>query len=228
VWCPHDGVMIAVDRVRAREPSLRSAAIGSLLFSLLFTVHHVLQGAGPVASSVPDVAAYNVAHRDALLASEVALALGLLAFIAFLAPLVALLRRTGQETTAASLLIAGTAFIALGFMSTAAETALIGVADGHDPGAVDALNELQGRIPVVWTVSALATAISLAALRTGLLPRWLGIGGLVLAAVFLLAGVSSLIGRTVEGGYSLIGVALFIVWMLALAACLWRAAPAHA
>jgi prepilin signal peptidase PulO-like enzyme (type II secretory pathway) len=129
---------------------------------------------------------------------------------------------------AASLLIAGTAFIALGFMSTAAETALVGVADGHDPGAVDALNELQGRIPVVWTVTALVMAISLAALRTGLLPRWLGIGGLVLAAIFLLAGASSLIGRTVEGGYSLIGVALFIVWMLALAACLWRAAPANA
>jgi len=202
--------------------------MGSLLFSLLFALHHLLQGAGPVTSSVPDVAAYNVAHRDALLASEVALALGLLAFIAFLAPLVAVIRQAGHETAAVSLLVAGTAFITLGFMSTAAETALVGVADSHDPGAVDALNELQGRTPVVWAVTALATAISLAILGTGLLPRWLGIGGLVLAGIFLLAAVSSLVGRTVEGGYSLIGVALFIIWMLALTACLWRAAPANA
>ncbi|HEX2075003.1 MAG TPA: hypothetical protein VHF92_14570 [Geodermatophilus sp.] len=75
-------------------------------------------------------------------------------------------------------------------------------------------------------MTALATTISLATLRTGLVRRWLGIGGLVLAGIFLLASASSLVGRTVGGGYSLIGVGLFIVWMLALAACLWRAAPA--
>jgi hypothetical protein len=212
----------------ARRSSLRLAAIGSLLFSLLFAGHHLLQGAGPATSSVADVAAYNLAHRSALLSSEVALACGLLAFIAFLAPLVAVVRRAGEETLAVALGVAGTAFIALGFMSTAAETALVGVADGSDPGAIDALNELQGRTPVIWAVTALMTATSLAALRTGLLPRWLGIGGLVLAGIFLLASVSSLVGRTVEGGYSLIGVVLFIVWMLALSACLWRAAPANA
>lgn len=223
---PDHGVVTAVHVDRAPGSSLRLAAIGALLFSLLFAVHHVLQGVGPVTSTATDVAAYNVAHRGALLGSEVALGLGLLAFVAFLAPLVAVVRRAGHETTAVSLLVAGTAFITLGFMSTAAETALVGVADSHDPGAVDALNELQGRTPVVWAVAALATAISLATLRTGLLPRWLGIGGLVLAGIFLLASISSLVGRAVEGGYSLIGVTLFIVWMLVLTACLWRAAPA--
>jgi hypothetical protein len=41
-----------------------------------------------------------------------------------------------------------------------------------------------------------------------------------------LASIASLVGRGVEGGYSLIGVGLFIVWMLALAAGLWRTASA--
>jgi hypothetical protein len=123
---------------------------------------------------------------------------------------------------AVAVLVAGAVFLALGFMSTAAETALVGVADSNEPGAVDALNQLQGRTPVVWAVTALAATISIAIMRTGLLWRWLGIGGLVLAGVFLLASISSLVGRGVEGGYSLIGVGLFIVWMLVLSAGLWR------
>lgn len=83
------------------------AAIGALVFALLFVVHHVLQGTGPASSSAADVAAYNVAHRGALLGSEVALGLGLLAFIAFLAPFVVLIRRAGQETSAVAVLSYG-------------------------------------------------------------------------------------------------------------------------
>jgi hypothetical protein len=214
--------MTSVNLGNARGPSLRLAAIGALVFGLLFVVHHVLQGTGPAGSSAAEVAAYNVAHRSALLGSEVALGLGLLAFIAFLAPLVVVIWRAGQETVAVGVLVAGTVFLAMGFMSTAAETALVGVADSNQPGAVDVLNQLQGRTPVVWAVTALATTISLAILRTGLLWRWLGMTGLVLAGVFLLASISNLVGRGVEGGYSLIGVGLFIVWMLALSAGLWR------
>ena len=203
------------------------AAIGALVFALLFVVHHVLQGTGPASSSATDVAAYNVAHRGALLGSEVALGLGLLAFIAFLAPFVVLIWRAGQETPAVAVLVAGTVFVVLGFVSTAAETALVGVADSNEPGAVDALNQLQGRTPVVWAVTALAVAVSLAIRRTRLLWRWLGTAGFVLAGVFLLASISNLVGRGVEGGYSLIGVGLFVVWMLALAAGLWRTESAN-
>jgi hypothetical protein len=167
----------------ARRSSLRLAAIGAMVFSLLFVVHHVLQGTGPVSSSAAEVAGYNVAHRGLLLAGEVALGFGLLVFIAFLAPLSVVIWRAGQETTAVAVLVAGTVFWATGFMSTAAETALVGVSDSNEPGAVDALNQLQGRTPVVWAVTALVTMISLAILRAGLLWRWLGISGLVLAGV---------------------------------------------
>ena len=86
--------------------------------------------------------------------------------------------------------------------SAAAETALIGVADGNQPAAVVALNELQGRTPVVWTITALVAVISLAVHRTGLVWRWLGVVGLVAAAVFLLGSVFSVLGRTPEGASS--------------------------
>jgi hypothetical protein len=114
----------------------------------------------------------------------------------------------------------------MGLVSNAAETALIGVADSNQPAAVLALDQLQGRTPVVWTITALVAVLSLATLRTSLVWRWLGVVGLLAAAVFLLGSVFSVLGRTPEGSSSLAGVGIFIVWMLALSAGLWRSAAA--
>jgi hypothetical protein len=120
--------------------------------------------------------------------------------------------------------ISGGIFVAMGFVSNAAETALLGVADSNQPAAVVALDQLQGRTPVVWTITALVAVLSLAIQRTSLVRRWLGTVGLVAAAVFLLGSVFSVLGRTPEGSSSLVGVGLFIGWMLVLSAGLWRSA----
>jgi hypothetical protein len=89
------------------------------------------------------------------------------------------------------------------------------------------LNHLQGRMPIVWTITALTAAVSLAGLGAPLLPTWLGVAGLLAAGVFALGSMSSVLGRTIEGNSSLFGVGLFVVWLLWLllvALCLWRAA----
>jgi hypothetical protein len=57
--------------------------------------------------------------------------------------------------------VSGAAFVAMGFISQAAETALVGVADAGDQSAVLALNYLQGRIPIVWTITALTARLPL-------------------------------------------------------------------
>jgi hypothetical protein len=148
--------------------------------------------------------------------------LALLAFIAFLAALVPVIWRAGQEMLAVAVGISGGVFMAMGFVSNAAETALIGVADSNQPAAVLALDQLRGRTPIVWTITALVAVLSLAIHRTGLVGRWLGVVGLAAAAIFLLGSVFSVLGRTPEGTSSLVGVGLFIVWMLILSAGLWR------
>jgi hypothetical protein len=212
-----DSQLVDHDRVRSartdrpQSQPLRTAAVGGLAFTILYLVHRLLQGSGPDGSGAAAVAAYQVAHRGALLASEVAVGLALLAFIGFLAGLVPVIWRAGQETLAVAVAISGGVFVAMGFASNAAETALIGVADTNQPAAVLALDELQGRIPIVWTITALVR-------------RWLGVAGLVAATVFLLGSVFSVLGPTPEGGSSLVGVGLFIVWMLAVSAGLWRTA----
>jgi hypothetical protein len=203
---------------------LRTAAIAGLAFAVLYLLHRILQGTGPDSATAAAVAAYHLAHRSALLASEVAVGLALLAFIGFLAALVPVIWQAGQEPLAVAVAISGGVFVALGFVSTAAETALIGVADSDQPAAVLALDQLQGRTPIVWAITALVAALSLAIQRTGLVWRWLGMVGLVAAAIFLLGSVFSVLGRTPEGSSSLLGVGLFIVWMLVLSAGLWRTA----
>jgi hypothetical protein len=206
----------------SREPQVRTAAIGGLAFTVLYLLHRLLQGTGPDSSIAAAAAAYNLAHRTTLLASEVAVGLALLAFIPFLAALVPVIWRAGQQTLAVAVAISGGVFVAMGFVSNAAETALIGVADSNQPAAVLALDQLQGRTPIVWTITALVTVISLAIQRTGLVWRWLGVVGLVAAAIFLLGSVFSLLGHTPEGSSSLVGVGLFILWMLVLSVGLWR------
>jgi hypothetical protein len=52
----------------------------------------------------------------------------------------------------------------------------------------------------------------------------LGVAGLVVAGVFALGSMFSVLGRTVEGSSSLFGVSLYIVWLLLVALCLWQAA----
>jgi hypothetical protein len=59
---------------------------------------------------------------------------------------------------------------------------------------------------------------------TGLVRRWLGVAGVVAAVIFLLGSIFSVLGQTPEESSPLVGVGLFIVWMLALSAALWRAA----
>jgi hypothetical protein len=219
-----DALMTGAQLDRSPGRPLRTAAIAGLTFTVLYLVHRILQGTGPDSSDPAAVADYHLAHRSALLASEVAVGLALLAFIPFLAALVPIIWRAGQETLAVAVGISGGVFVAMGFVSNAAETALLGVADSNQPTAVVALDQLQGRTPVVWTITALVAVLSLAIQRTGLVERWLGVAGLVAAAIFLLGSIFSVLGRSPEGNSSLLGVGLFIGWMLVLSAGLWRTA----
>jgi hypothetical protein len=211
-----DALVTAAKPDRSPGQPLRTAAISALAFTVLYLVHRLLQGTGPDSSTAAAVATCQIAHRGALVASEVAVGLGLLAFIGFLAGLVPVIWQAGQESLAVAVAISGGVFVAMGFVSNAAETALIWVADSNQPAAVLALDQLQGRTPIVWTITAMVAALSLAIYRTGLVGRWLGVAGLVAAAIFLLGSVFSILGQTPEGSSSVVGVGLFVAWMLAL------------
>jgi hypothetical protein len=97
---------------------LRTAAIAGLTFTVLYLVHRILQGTGPDSSAPAAAADYHLAHRGALLASEVAVGLALLAFIPSLAALVPVIWRAGQETLAVAVAIGGGVFVAMALSPT--------------------------------------------------------------------------------------------------------------
>jgi hypothetical protein len=198
-WLVDDALVTSAHLDRAPGEPLRTAAIGGLAFTVLYLLHRLLQGTGPDSSTAAAIANYNFAHRGVLLASEVAVGLALLAFIAFVAALVPIIWEAGQATLAVAVGISGGVFVAMGFVSNAAETALIGVADSNQLAAVLALDQLQGRTPIVWTITALVAVLSLAIYRTSLVWRWLGVIGLIVAAVFLLGSIFSVLGETPRG-----------------------------
>lgn len=194
---------------------LRVAGGAGLVFAALYLAHVVLQSPGPADGSVATVAAYFTEHHIELLLSEVLNGIGLIVFVLFLAALAGPLRQAGEQAGATAVLVSGTAFVALGLVSTAAETALVRVADTGEPAAVMTLFELQAAVPVVFAVTAFTGACALALLRTRLLPRWLGVTGLGAAAVFLIGAALSILGAA-EGETSPFGPALFLAWMLVL------------
>jgi hypothetical protein len=205
-----------------QRQTLHVAGVAGLVFAALYLAHVVLQSPGPADGSVATVTSYFSERRFELLLSEALNGIGLIVFVLFLAGLVGPLRQAGEHVGATAVQVSGTAFVALGLMSTAAETALVRVATIGERAAVLTLFELQSTVPVVFAITAFTGTIALALLRTQLLPRWLGVAGLGASAVFLLGAVLSIFG-TAEGESSPVGPALFLAWMLVLCIGLLRA-----
>jgi hypothetical protein len=112
-------MMIGMTIDVAENPAwaLRTAALGALVFDVLYVlyvVHRLLQGLGPDEATPAGISAFNVAHRSALLASEVAVGLALLAVIVFIAALASLIRQAGRDTLATAVTVSGAAFVAMG------------------------------------------------------------------------------------------------------------------
>jgi hypothetical protein len=92
-------MMIGMTIDVAENPAwaLRTAALGALVFDVLYVVHRLLQGLGPDDATPAGISAFNVAHRSALLASEVAVGLALLAIIVFIAAFTSVIRQAGPR-----------------------------------------------------------------------------------------------------------------------------------
>lgn len=200
-------------------------------FMVFYLVHFVLQGGGPRAAGPMAVAIYYVQHNAQLLLGQLAGGLALMAFIGFAAGLVPVVRDRGADSEAVAIVVSCTAFITLGLVSTAAKSALIRAAERSGPAAIDALFLLQGLVPVVLALAAVAASTSAAFLRTGLLPRWVGFTGLGAAAIFVLSFAADALGDAPETRVSLFGVVITAGWVALVSAALWwradRPDPAH-
>ena len=199
------------------------AAAGGAAFVVCYSAHRLLQGAGPEATDPAAVSEWIVAQRGALLASEIALGIALLASLVFVAPLVDVLHGGVGTVAAVGFAVAGGVFIAMGLVSNAAETALFST-NGGELVAIEVLDGLQRRIPNVLAAAMLVGALAPAFLRRSLAWRWVGFASIVAAALFFLGYVFGVIGTSPESDASVFGVAIFVLWMALVCSALWATA----
>jgi prepilin signal peptidase PulO-like enzyme (type II secretory pathway) len=69
-------------------------------------------------------------------------------------------------------------------------------------------------------------AVNALAIRTGLLPRWLTVVGLVSAALFLVASLGTAIDSDAVMLFGFGGFIVWLVWILGTSAQMWRTADA--
>ncbi len=149
--------------------------------------------------------------------------IGLLAFIVFSAALYDVLRRSERERTwlPAAALGAGLVSAAIKLTSAPPLLAAFSLRHGIDPQLAKALVETNDySFLLTWAVDAVMLgAVAACALRSGALPRWLGVSAAVIAPVLL---------ACVAGGNQAppFGFLLGLLWFVAASVALAR--PGHA
>jgi Domain of unknown function (DUF4386) len=200
----------------------RIGAISGILFVLTIVATFFTASTPDVDDPASEIRETLVDDRTGLIAGVYLGGLGAFFFLAFLAALVALLRRAeGEAGPSVLALLGGVATTVMILATTGIVLALVGAADEETSDeAIQALLELDSAlfIPTGFFFAAFHVGAGLSILRTGVLPRWLGWASLVIAIVFLVS-LFGMFSLDDEGG------PLGIVYFLdLLASLLWALA----
>lgn len=180
--------------VRARYPLERWAALGGVVYVVLFVIGAILAfNDVPLGDDPPgEVAAYfrDSGHRDRIGVGSLLVILGMFFFLWFLASLREALRRWDGGFLGTLALIGGTVYAAL---SAAAISIYLGIATMSDdtfndivyPGLPHAASDVWYTMHAAGGIGAgsMIVAASLAALRAARIPAWLGWLGVVAGIV---------------------------------------------
>lgn len=193
--------------------------LSALAFVALFIIGTAFLGTPlPVETSAAGTVAWLQAHQADVPVAVVCTALAVIPFLV----IVAYVRKVLPDTYGYAFLAAAGAFSAQVMVSTWFLSGAALHADTIDPGTARALLDVGAYFgPVLTTTDVvMGGAVALAALKEGVLPRWLG----WLSAVFAIeqvAEMATIYGRTgfsaPGGGWNnLVGASLLMVWVLAL------------
>ena len=189
----------------------RWSAVAGVLFVALFVIAIAISGnTGDTPAEVRDFYADDGNQAKTFAAFFLLGAAGL-AFVSFLGTLRAMLVRAegGPGTLSALVFGPGVVFVVLMLAGNAAFTAPAALADDTDfsldPNAAQLLSDLGYLLIVlgVMIASILVLSTSFAALRTGVLPMWLGWAGLIVGVAMLFA-------------VFFIPIFVFVAWVLAV------------
>lgn len=203
----------------------RTALVAAIAFSLPYGAGIVALGGFPKSSDSPNtIAGYFIDHSGQVRGAGYSFTLAGIAFIV----VTAALRR---RLVAVSGILADAGFAAAVLLAAAAiANAMVTLglslhAGSTDPGTLRALFDIGNFFaPVATTAVAVqAASVAIASLKHGALPRWLGVASAAYVAYqalesFTIYGTS---GAFLAGGIiNNIGTLLYLVWFIAVGACL--------
>jgi Domain of unknown function (DUF4386) len=193
----------------------RLAPLSGLAAAVLIVGSAAAAGTPP-GSDAPasEVVNYYTEHDTGQIVSAVLLGLGALLVLVFAATLVTVLRRGSAASGPVVLLLSGSIVLVVGLTIFAGLSLTLGdLAGDVDDSTLRSIHVLSQELffPVTVGVSAFFLGAGFAALRTGVLPRWLGWAALVLGVV------SAVPSHVLGGALDHIGYVSFIGlcgWML--------------
>jgi hypothetical protein len=210
----------------------RLAALGGVLFVVLFIVGMLMAGSPPAVDDPSDeVVEFFTDNRGAVLTGTFLLGLGVLAMIWFVASLLEAMRRAGEDRLATAALISFVFGFTAGMIAVLVRAALAFSISGIvDPDETRALYHLSLVVDALSSVvfAGFFAAVGAAAIRTGVLPRGWGWASGVMGLLVLLAATTwSRDGFWSPGGalFLIVNVA-FVVWVLVTSVLHYRAVTA--
>ena len=211
------------------ERLARASGIAFVVFAVLA---FVVGGETPqVGDSLEDVVSYYDGDRSTVLVSSFLFAVGLGFWIWFAGTLANNLRECGEGRVAATIIGAVAAFATIQLVGTALNAVLAySVAGSGEAGVTKALFDLTWTLDVIAAVPSAVffLAAPLGLMRTEMIPRWLSLAGLGVAALFALR----LTNWASDGFWSPTGEYLFVLipltllWILVTSVILVRSATA--
>lgn len=175
-----------------------------------------------------DITAWFSDHRAVALTATYLLGLGATFLLVFVGGLRQRLRQDDDLDAAAGIAFAGGIGLSLTMLLAAAALAVLAFRPDTDSGVARALYDANGLLVVfaLFPAAALVAASSVVALRRGVLPRWLGWAGLVVAALALVGAASvqqsGWFMPQADIGALPIASAAFMLWLLATSITLLR------
>jgi len=197
----------------------RLAAGCGILFVALFIVAYVIPGKPPTMSAGnAKWVHYALSNSREIKVGSILLGLALITFVWFAGSLAARLRDAGEPRLAAIAFGGAVASAAVFAIGIAVQAAVAYRIASEQPTLVKSFVELGTvaltiiRFPVAITIGATA----IAALRTGVFPKWYTpLNGLAALVVLVGAGALSQKGfYSPDGGYTTISLIFFLAWTL--------------
>jgi hypothetical protein len=205
----------------------RTAALAGVASVVLAAVAAFIAGSPPkVNDSTETLNAFFMDHHKVLLVGAVFTSVAAPCLVWFFAGVAGILRRAGQGALAALTFGTGLGAVLLATAGDAIWVALVQLAWTDQPEGLKGGYVVSGFFvqKAFWFAAFAALAVSLAARRAPMLPRWYEWGTIAAGAFFALGGIAMKPDGffAVNGGMALVAFLALLVWVLATSFLLWQ------